>query len=184
MVTFIGVCSDPQSIENAFVTGTQAIMGGTGRVGIEVGGTGRVGIEVSEKVRPQVVCQFPLDRWHCSWCWLVVNLLMQNKCQEAEDFDLVWTSLLWAAELVDPEVKEMNIETSKLPRGSLMHLTRNLACPTHGALQAASICHGQVAQQNYWNYFFYCAAPLFSAFRKQASFFPNIAARAEQKLVI
>ena len=62
MVTFIGVCSDPQSIENAFVTGTQAIMGGTGRVGIEVGGTGRVGIEVSEKVRPQVVCQFPLDR--------------------------------------------------------------------------------------------------------------------------
>ena len=31
---------------------------------------------------------------------------------------------------------------------------------------------------------FYRAAPLFSAFRKQALFFPNIAARAEQKLAI
>ena len=45
------VCSNPQSIENAFVTGTQVMEG-----------TGRVRIEVSEKVRPQVVCQFPLDR--------------------------------------------------------------------------------------------------------------------------
>ena len=30
----------------------------------------------------------------------------------------------------------------------------------------------------------YRAAPLFSAFRKQPSFFPNVAARAEQKLTI
>ena len=58
------------------------------------------------------------------------------------------------------------------------------ACPAHVALRAACIRRSKVAQQNHWNYFIYHAAPLFSAFRKQASFFPNVAARAEQKLAI
>ena len=48
------------------------------------------------------------------------------------------------------------------------------ACPAHVALQAVGV--GITL--------FYHAVPLFSAIRKQASFFPNIAARTEQKLAI
>ena len=55
------------------------------------------------------------------------------------------------------------------------------ACPTHVALQAAGIRWNKVAQ---WNHLFYRAVPLFSAIRKLASFFPNVAARAEQKIAI
>ena len=59
------------------------------------------------------------------------------------------------------------------------------ACPTHVAVQAAGIRRNEVAQQNHrYYFFFYRAVPLFSAIRKQASFFPNIAARAEQKFKI
>ena len=51
------------------------------------------------------------------------------------------------------------------------------ACPSHVALQAACICRGKVIQRNHWDYFILprCTTPLF---------FPNVGARAEQKLVI
>ena len=52
------------------------------------------------------------------------------------------------------------------------------SCSTVGC----SICQNKVAQQNHWDYL--NAEPLFSAIRKQSSFFPNVAARAEQKIAI
>ena len=56
------------------------------------------------------------------------------------------------------------------------------ACPAHVALRAAYIRRSKVAQRNHWDYFILprCTTP----FRKQASSFPNVAARAEQKLAI
>ena len=58
------------------------------------------------------------------------------------------------------------------------------ACPARVALRAACIRRGKVAHGTIGITLFYRTAAFFSAFRKQASFFPNVAARAEQKLSI
>ena len=57
------------------------------------------------------------------------------------------------------------------------------ACPARVALLAVGLRQKKVAQRNHRDYFILlCCIPLFSAIRKQVSFFPNVTARAEQKI--
>ena len=60
------------------------------------------------------------------------------------------------------------------------------ACPAHVALRAAGIHQNKVhvAQQNHWDYFILLRCTPFLNHQKKGSFFPNIAARAEQKIAI
>ena len=54
------------------------------------------------------------------------------------------------------------------------------------ALQAVGIRQNKIAPWNHWDYFIilHHIIPLFSTIRKQASLFLNVAAGAEQKIVI
>ena len=58
------------------------------------------------------------------------------------------------------------------------------ACPTHVALWAACIRRGKVTQWNHWDYFILPCHTTLLSLQKKASFFPNVATRAEQKLAI
>ena len=60
------------------------------------------------------------------------------------------------------------------------------ACPAHVALSAGCVYTSRQSSTTEPLGFilFYRVAPSFLAFRKQASFFPNDAAKAEQKLAI